>query len=54
MSKTQLLWFKFGISGFYGNINEGWDESSVVHHIPPDWIKLFTLPIVDLEVDSSG
>jgi len=37
-----LLWrFKFGISGFYGNVNEGWDESSVVHHIPTNWIKLF-------------
>jgi len=23
MSKTRLWWFKFGISGFYGNVNEG-------------------------------
>jgi len=29
-------WFKFRISGFYGNVNEGWDESSVVHRIPTD------------------
>ena len=36
MSKTRLWWFKFGISGFYGNVNEGWDETSVVHHIPTD------------------
>ena len=21
---------------FYGNVNEGWDESSVVHRIPTD------------------
>ena len=34
-------------SGFYGNLNGGWDESSVVHRIPTDQIKLFTLPIVD-------
>jgi len=50
MSKKTRLWqFKFGISGFYGNVNEGWDESvdCVVHHIPTDWIKFFTLPIVD-------
>jgi len=31
----------------YGNLNGGWDESSVVHRIPTDQIKLFTLPIVD-------
>jgi len=36
MSKTRLWWFKFGISGFYGIVNEGWDESSVVHRIPTD------------------
>jgi len=36
MSKSWLWWFKFGISGFYGNVNEGWDESSVVHRIPTD------------------
>ena len=24
-----------------------WEESSVVHRIPTDYIKLFTLPIVD-------
>ena len=47
MSKTQLWWFKFGISVFYGNLSQGWDESSVVHRIPIDQIKLFTLPIVD-------
>ena len=42
------LWqFKFGISGFYGNVNKDWDESSVVHRIPTDWVKLFTQPIVD-------
>jgi len=34
MSKTQLWRFMFGFSGFYGNVNEGWDESSVVHRIP--------------------
>jgi len=28
-------------------INEGWDESIVVHRTPADNIKLFTLPIVD-------
>ena len=28
MSKTRLWQFKFGIGGFYGNVNEGWDESS--------------------------
>ena len=28
-------------------LNEGWNEFSVVHRIPTDWIKLFTLPIVD-------
>jgi len=45
---TALVWrFKFGINGVYGNINEGWDESSVVHRIPTNCIKLFTLPIVD-------
>jgi len=27
----------------YSNVNEGWDESSVVHCIPTDWIKLFIL-----------
>jgi len=27
--------------------NECWDESSVVHRIPTDWIKLFTSLIVD-------
>ena len=37
----------FGISEFYSNVNEGWDESSVVHRRPTNWIKLFTLPIVD-------
>jgi len=36
MSKTRLWRFKFGISEFYGSINEGWDESSVVHRIPTD------------------
>ena len=36
MSKTQLWWFKFGISGFFGNVDEGWDESSVFHRIPTD------------------
>jgi len=36
MSKTRLWQFKFGISGFYGNVNEGWDESSVDHRIPTD------------------
>jgi len=39
--------FKFGIDGLCGNVNEGWDESSVVHRTPADYIKLFTLPIVD-------
>jgi len=33
MSKA---WFIFGIGGIYGNVNEGWDESSVVHPIPTD------------------
>jgi len=47
MSKTQLWRFAFEFSGFYSNINEGWDESSVVHHTPTDWIKLFTLLIDD-------
>jgi len=36
-----------GISVFYGDINEGWDKSSIVHCTPTDWIKVFTLPIVD-------
>jgi len=36
MSKTWLWRFKFGISGFYSNVNEGWNESSVVHRIPTD------------------
>ena len=43
------------------NVNEGWDESSVVHRTPTDNIKLFRLPIVhwklpivDLQVGSSG
>ena len=36
-----------GINGVYSNINEGLDESSVVHRIPTNCIKLFTLPIVD-------
>ena len=36
MSKTRLWRVKFGISGFYGNVNEGWDESSVVRRIPTD------------------
>ena len=35
-TETWLWRFKFGISGFYGNVNEGWDESSVVHRIPTD------------------
>jgi len=26
----------FGISRFYGNVNEGWDESIVVHRMPTD------------------
>ena len=47
MSKTRLWRFKLGINGVYGSINEGWDESSVVHRIPTNCIKLFTLPIVD-------
>jgi len=34
--KDLVMAVKFGISGFYGNINEGWDESSVVHRIPTD------------------
>jgi len=34
--KTLLWCFKFGISGFYGNVNEGWEESSAVHGIPTD------------------
>ena len=33
--------------GLCGNVNEGWDESRVVHRTPADNIKLFTLPIVD-------
>ena len=37
----------FEFSGFYGNVNEGWDECSVVHHITTDWIKLFTLLTAD-------
>ena len=36
MSKTWLWRFKFGISGFYSKVNEGWDESSVVHRVPTD------------------
>jgi len=47
MSETWLWWLKFGISGLCGNVNEGWNESSVAHRIPTDYIKLFTLPIVD-------
>jgi len=49
MSKTPLWQLKlyFGIGGFYGNVNEGWDESCVVNRIPTNQIKLFTLPIVD-------
>ena len=47
MSKTLLWRFKIGIDGLCGNVNEGWDESSVVHRTPADNIKLFTLPIVD-------
>ena len=39
--------FTFEFSGFYSNANKGWDESSVVHRTPTDWIKLFTLPIAD-------
>ena len=31
MSKTRLWRVKLGINGVYGSINEGWDESSVVH-----------------------
>ena len=38
MSKTRLQSFKFRIGGFYGNVNEGWDESCVLHHIPTDKI----------------
>ena len=33
MSKTWLWWFKFGIGGFYSNINEGWDESCIAHQL---------------------
>jgi len=47
MSKTRLWQLMFGISGFYGNLNGGLDESRVVHRIPTDQIKLFTLLIVD-------
>jgi len=47
MSKTRLWQFKIGIGGFYGNVNEGWDESCVVDRIPTDQIKLFILPIMD-------
>jgi len=47
MSKTRLWQLKIGIDELCGNVNEGWDESSVVHHTPADDIKLFTLPIVD-------
>ena len=47
MSKSRLWRFKFGINGVYGNINEDWDESIIVHRIPTNCIKLFTLPIVD-------
>ena len=56
-----LLWqFKSAVSGFYGNVNEGWDESSVVHCIPVDWksFSLYHLLIeccsTDLEVGSAG
>jgi len=31
----------------YSNVNEGWDEFSVVHCKPTDWIKLFIVPFVD-------
>jgi len=34
--KDRLWQFKFGISGFYGYENEGWDKSSVVHRMPTD------------------
>jgi len=58
MSKTQLWRFKFGIGGLFDNINEGWDESSVVHCTLNEYIKLFTLLIgrcsTDLQVGSSG
>ena len=40
MSKTRLWWFKFGISGFYSDINEDWDEANVVHRVCTDWKKL--------------
>jgi len=57
MSKTRLWWFNFGISGIYGNVNEGWDESSVVHRIPTDFSPyrfLIERRSADLEVGSSG
>jgi len=44
----------------YGNVNEGWDESSVVHCMPTDWIKLSPYRLLieccsaDLEVGSCG
>ena len=30
-----------------GSVNGGWDESSVVHRTPTDYIRLFTLLIID-------
>jgi len=47
MTKILLWQFKFGMDGLCGNVNEGWDESSVVHRTPADDIKLFSLLIVD-------
>ena len=52
--RCQRLGYGGGINGVYSNINEGWDESSVVHHIPTNCIKLFTLPSADLDVGSPG
>ena len=47
MLETRLWRFNSGISGFYDNVIEGWDESSEVHHISTNQIMLFTLLIVD-------